>query len=517
MAAVMASVEEIEPLLAPYSSDIAIAAINTPQNVVISGKKDLVNQVGQTLAAKDIKVTPLSVSHAFHSPLMEPMLAEFLQVAQTVSYSPPTIPLISNVTGTISPAEITTPAYWCNHVMQAVRFKDSVEVLAQSGYNLFLEIGPRPTLSGMGKKCLPETEDQWLPSLKPGQNDWHQLLTSLGKLYTMGAAIDWPSFDQSYGQPRKKVPTFDIQPHRLAEVMLSSSATSAIANDSPFRQELLALPKDQQLAFLKETIQDLAGQILAGIHPTGSGTELQQHIPEDMLNRQFKLVDEWYRYFDVRLKEKISRLEAGQRVLDLCCGYGVAANTLADEFPDLEVIGVDLNPDADNAKKYFPKQELASWATLIAHDACDMASLDSNLIDFCYCMAGIAYVPDGLKMLQEIHRVLKPGAKAFLYVMRKDDDIAHDFTLEELTSVGQGANFVIHPFSEQTKGDWESGKIPKPYYIDGVILEMKKTADRLVFPFEFEGSSPSLQSPQMRTMESYYVAGHYRKIALPVA
>lgn len=515
MMAVMSAVEKLEPLIAPYGRDVAIAAINNPQNVVLSGTKEALQQIAQILTEQGIKQTTLAVSHAFHSPAMEPMIEAFHQIAAQVTYHPPQIDLISNVTGKLATHDITTPDYWCQHILQTVRFKDSVDTLHQEGYNTFLEIGPRPILSKMGQTCRPDNPGLWLPSLQPGQDDWQQLLTSLGELYVRGYTIHWQNFDQHLNQPRQAVPDFSNHQQRLAELLIAKQPQKASVTESqtPFREQLATLPKEQQLTFLRQTLRHVVGQVLAGIHPTGSGTDLQQHIPEDMLNRQFNLVDEWYRYFGVKLKDKIAQLDPGQTVLDLCCGYGVAATTLADEFPSLNVIGVDLNPDAEQVKKYITEtQRQTMRATLIAHDACDMNSLGNTSIDFCYCMAGIAYVPDGLQMLREIYRVLKPGGRAFLYMMRRDDDIAHDFSLDELIQSAVGGRFVVHPFSKETIADWESGKIPQPYYLDGVILEMIKTSDDLSFPFEFEGSSPSMKTTRPRSMETYYVAGHYQKI-----
>jgi ubiquinone/menaquinone biosynthesis C-methylase UbiE len=520
MLAVMDAVEKLEPLIAPYGRDVAIAAVNNPQNVVLSGRKEPLQHIAQILTEQGIKSTPLAVSHAFHSPSMEPMIEAFHQVAAQIQYAPPQIALISNVTGAIASTEVTTPDYWCQHVLQAVRFKDSVDTLHREGYNIFLEIGPRPILSKMGQKCRPENPGTWLPSLQPGQDDWQQLLTSLGELYVRGSTINWHNFDQGFNQPRQAVPDFANHQQRLAELLIAKQPQKAAVTEAqtPFREQLATLPKAQQIPFLKQTLRHVVGQVLAGIHPTGSGTDLQQHIPEDMLNRQFNLVDEWYRYFGVRLKDKIATLDPGQTVLDLCCGYGVAATTLADEFPSLNVVGVDLNPDAEQVKKYITEtQRQHMRATLIAHDACDMNSVASTSIDFCYCMAGIAYVPDGLQMLREIYRVLKPGARAFLYMMRRDDDIAHDFSLDELIQAAMGGSFVVHPFSKETIADWESGKIPQPYYLDGVILEMIKTSDELNFPFKFEGCSPSMKTTRPRSMETYYVAGHYQKVSQPVS
>lgn len=504
MIAVMATVDRLAVILQPYGEQVAIAAINSPQNVVISGRNAAILEITAILESKKIKVTPLAVSHAFHSPLMEPMIAEFAQVAAKVRYSSPEIPVVSNVSGTLVTEELTSAEHWCDHVCQPVQFAAGIKTLYQHGYELFLEVGPHSILLGMGQQCLPENVGVWLPSLRKGQVDWQQMLLSLGELYVQGVKVDWERFWKDYPQEQGG----------LVELLVKEkTAKVEDSGQSQWLQELASLPEAEQLTVLRQTLQQIVGEVLSGSHSTGSGTNLQQHIPEDMLNRPFQVVDEWFKYFGVELEEKISKLEKEETVLDLCCGYGIAANTLARKFSHLKIIGVDLHPDETQVRKYLslePKKSLP--AELIAHDACDMSSISKNSVSLCYCMAGIAYVPDGLRMLQETYRILKPGGKAFFYIMRRDDDIASDISLSEIAQSSQGGILTIHPFLDKTREDWESGIIPRPYYEDGVTLEIIKDAPELTFPFKFEGSSASLNSPQSRSMEAYYVAGRYSRL-----
>ncbi|NEQ66579.1 MAG: acyltransferase domain-containing protein, partial [Symploca sp. SIO2D2] len=161
-----------------------------------------------------IKTKQLQVSHAFHSPLMEPMLAEFEDMANQITYSQPRIPLISNVTGTKADKSIGTGKYWVNHVRQPVQFVQSMKTLHQEGYELFLEIGPKPILLGMGRQCLPEDLGVWLPSLRPGVDEWQQMLSSLGQLYVQGCKVDWLKFDQNYNREKVTLPTYPFQRER---------------------------------------------------------------------------------------------------------------------------------------------------------------------------------------------------------------------------------------------------------------------------------------------------------------
>ncbi|NER24034.1 MAG: SDR family NAD(P)-dependent oxidoreductase, partial [Symploca sp. SIO1C2] len=214
MVAVMVSCEKVNQLIAPYTEQVAIAAINGPVSTVISGAAEAVGTVKDSLEAEGIKTKQLQVSHAFHSPLMEPMLAEFEAVASQITYNQPQIPLISNVTGAIAPESIATASYWVNHVCQPVKFAQSMETLHQKGYEVFLEIGPKPILLAMAKQCLLEDVGVWLPSLRPGQQDWQQMLDSLAQLYVRGVKVDWLGFDNYYSCSKVVLPTYPWQRQR---------------------------------------------------------------------------------------------------------------------------------------------------------------------------------------------------------------------------------------------------------------------------------------------------------------
>ena len=214
MVAVMASEEKVNQLIAPYRKKVALAAINGPKSAVISGATAAIGTVRDSLESQGIKTKQLQVSHAFHSPLIEPMLAEFEAVAHQITYHQPTTPLISNVTGARADESIATASYWVHHVRQPVKFAQSMETLHQEGYEVFLEIGPKPILLGMARHCLPEEVGLWLPSLRPGQSDWQQMLHSLAKLYVRGVKVDWLGFERDYFRSKVVLPTYPFQRQR---------------------------------------------------------------------------------------------------------------------------------------------------------------------------------------------------------------------------------------------------------------------------------------------------------------
>ena len=214
MAVVFAGEAHVAAAIADRA-DVAIAALNGPRNTVISGRRIDVQAVLRRLEAERIHSRALSVSHAFHSPLMAPMLEAFTQAASNVRFSAPAIALISNVTGTRAVgAEIGQPAYWARHLREPVRFADGVRELSAMGCELFLELGPDPSLLAAGARCLPDGTGSWLPSLRRGKEDWPQLLESLGRLYKAGANIDWAAFDRPYTRARVSLPNYPFQRQR---------------------------------------------------------------------------------------------------------------------------------------------------------------------------------------------------------------------------------------------------------------------------------------------------------------
>ena len=216
MLSVLASVSQVEELIAPYEQ-MAIAAINGPQSVVVSGDGEEVEAIARQLQAQDIKHKKLTVSHAFHSPLMEPMLEDFVSVAKKVNYSLPKVSFISCLTGEPVDSEIASADYWVSHVQQPVKFAAGISTLQKQGHRLYIEIGPKPLLLGMTKQAIPlevQSQIHSLPSLRPGQADWPQLLQSLSQLYALGVDIDWAGFDEGYSRHKVMLPTYPFQRQR---------------------------------------------------------------------------------------------------------------------------------------------------------------------------------------------------------------------------------------------------------------------------------------------------------------
>ncbi|NEO73021.1 type I polyketide synthase [Moorena sp. SIO3H5] len=214
MVSVRASESSIREKIREYREEVAIAAINGEESVVISGATTAITEIVSNLESEGIKTKRLQVSHPFHSPLMAPMLAEFEQVANQVNYNQPKIGIISNVTGEKAEASIATGKYWVNHISQPVRFSQSIETLVEEGVEVFLEIGAQPILLGMGRSCVSTEEGVWLPSLRKGVDEWESMLCSVGKLYVEGGEVDWLGMERNYQRQKVVLPTYPFQRQR---------------------------------------------------------------------------------------------------------------------------------------------------------------------------------------------------------------------------------------------------------------------------------------------------------------
>ncbi len=214
MLAVMTDSERVDAAIADSSGDVSIAALNGPSSVVISGHVDAISSLEERFAAESVRTVSLTVSHAFHSPLMEPMLDEFERFASGIRFAMPKIDLVSNLNGELVAEEITTPRYWRDHVRKPVNFLAGMQALHSQDCETFLEISPKPVLLGMGRHCLSANAGVWLPSLRPGQSDWRQLTESLAAIYVRGAKVDWDRFERETGRRKVALPTYPFQRKR---------------------------------------------------------------------------------------------------------------------------------------------------------------------------------------------------------------------------------------------------------------------------------------------------------------
>ncbi|WP_372515930.1 type I polyketide synthase [Streptantibioticus silvisoli] len=214
MVAVEASEQDVAPLLASRGHEVALAAVNGPRSVVLSGDEAAVEEIAAGLAEQGHRTKRLRVSHAFHSPRMDAALEEFGAVARQVTAHPPRIAVVSNVTGRVATAEeLCSPEYWVRHLREAVRFADGLGWLAEHNVTRFLELGPDSSLTAMAQLCLPEdgVERVTVAALRKDRPEAACLLTAVGQVFVHGAAVEWPTVLGGRPATRVDLPTYAFQ------------------------------------------------------------------------------------------------------------------------------------------------------------------------------------------------------------------------------------------------------------------------------------------------------------------
>ncbi|HXP99692.1 MAG TPA: type I polyketide synthase, partial [Solirubrobacteraceae bacterium] len=220
MVAVQSSEQEARELLAGYEQQVALAAVNSPSAVVISGDEEAVLELAEVWRQRGAKTKRLQVSHAFHSPRMDGMLERFARVADGLSFSEPRIPIVSNLTGEpLSAAQACDPGYWVKQVRETVRFADSVRWLSEHGVASFLELGPDGVLSAMSADCRERyTEDGTTTAVSllrgNGMPESRSLLGALAAVWVHGADVDWSRAFEGSGARQVSLPTYAFRPER---------------------------------------------------------------------------------------------------------------------------------------------------------------------------------------------------------------------------------------------------------------------------------------------------------------
>ncbi|WP_189959863.1 type I polyketide synthase, partial [Streptomyces alanosinicus] len=215
MVSLQASEDEVLPLLTGREAEAGIAAVNGAEATVVAGTEAAVDEIAAHFRGLDRKATRLRVSHAFHSPLMEPMLAEFRSVAESLTYEAPRMTVVSALTGDhADAADLMTPDYWVRHVRHAVRFADGVRRVRAEGVGNWLELGPDGTLTALARAeagADPAERELFVPALRKDRDESGTLLYAVAALYTRGSDLRWPQVFTGTGARRVDLPTYAFQ------------------------------------------------------------------------------------------------------------------------------------------------------------------------------------------------------------------------------------------------------------------------------------------------------------------
>jgi len=393
MAAVLADVGVVRDAVAPYSATVAISAVNSPSHTTISGRAEHIDEILEALTRGGVESKPLRVSHAFHSPLIEPMTREFQGAFNDVDLAAPTIRLISNVSGAFVDREVMDPSYWVEHIREPVRFADGIRMARSHGCDVFLEIGPSPTLIGFARQTLEGDDVRFVTCLQRGKDDCQSMLSTLAELHVNGAFVDWRALDLERKPRKVTLPNYPFQRQRY-EIVAGPREAVADLNvavkyllECTDRSKLLAA--FQGAGGLSRHRAELAAGLLALIAENGDlPRSSERNVAADYYNALPQALSEvgaaargedtqgfltfgpfdevvpgfsWIRaVFDPNTPpEHISAcLEAQRRlrtslfrhvdfgsvkkVLDFGCGYGSDLVELAGKHPQLECFGYTI-------------------------------------------------------------------------------------------------------------------------------------------------------------------------------
>ncbi len=253
MAAILTARDTVEALL-EGQDDVQVATCNAPNNTVVSGTSEGIKAIIEKATAQDIESRMLTVSHAFHSNMMEPMLAAFKAVAESIEYHPATVDIVSAVSGLVNQGEMSSAKYWVEHVKRPVLFVDALSKLADQKVNVCLEIGPGSTLTGLANQILGTDKFRMTHTLRAKQDAARQFNMAAAQLYTWGVNIKWQAFDAPYGRQRVAVPSyaFDRKRYWLGDNdngMMSSAGGASMGQVTENLMNVLHSPMSEDYYF----------------------------------------------------------------------------------------------------------------------------------------------------------------------------------------------------------------------------------------------------------------------------
>jgi acyl transferase domain-containing protein/predicted O-methyltransferase YrrM/acyl carrier protein len=284
MASVFADEATVAAAIAPLADEIAIAAVNEPAQVVVSGRAHRIDALIDEFTSRGVRCRRLNVAHAFHSPLMDSVLEPFAEAAAAVSYGTAHTTMISCVSGEAAPpGEIGRAEYWTRHIREPVRFAAAARALYESGCRHVIEIGPSAALLAMAQHCVDDNEPDgaWLPSLRSERDDLEQMLDSLARLHVAGIDVDWAALDAAHARRRVLLPTYPFERERYWHV---ATAPSHVVPTSPAHEVTASVGELD--ASVRELLYEVVWQpasspaAVAWVEPAAIGAHLAPRLTE---------------------------------------------------------------------------------------------------------------------------------------------------------------------------------------------------------------------------------------------
>nr|BCB17027.1 modular polyketide synthase [Streptomyces nobilis] len=293
MLAVQAAEADVLPLLEGVEDRAGVAALNGPAQVVLSGDREVLAGLEETLRGEGRKVRWLKVSHAFHSPLMEPVLDDFRKVANGLTYQNPKLPVVSNLTGELAePAQLQDPEYWFRHVREAVRFHDGLTTLTAQGVSTLLELGPDSVLTAMAHDTVtdPDAQAGLVAAVRKDRPETDTFLAALARLHVRGVTVDWTRFFQPVEARRRvDLPTYAFQHEHYWLNPLEQSAVAAAGGADPVDARFWKAVEDEDLAALTGALEVDEEAPFRSVLPALTAWRRQRHEQSELDRRQYRI------------------------------------------------------------------------------------------------------------------------------------------------------------------------------------------------------------------------------------
>jgi myxalamid-type polyketide synthase MxaE and MxaD len=431
MVAVESDEAGVAEAIAAHAHDVSIAAVNAPSSIVLSGRRAALSKIVEDLQARGVDCRALNVSHAFHSPCMEPMLEQFAAAVGALELSPPGIPIVSNLTGALAGGEIATSGYWVEHVRGTVRFADAIRAARAAGCDTFIEVGPAPVLVGMGKASVDAPDVRWLPCLRKGEDDWHRLLHSLAGLYARGGVVDWEAFYACTGARDARLPGDRLEHERLGKV----PGVPQRASGPLHREGSVVGDYYDELTHTFKGFEGVSRQQQGDTGPILNFAPLPEPVEGFSWVRTLVSPQKYARHFEMvqraqrQTREVLFRnvdLQQCGRVLDFGCGYGSDVLTLGRRFPHLQLTGYTLSErQAEIGNRAADREGLRGRVSIHVRDSVADEFPAHNDLVFGFEVA--CHIQNKDALFDNIARNLRAGGHLLLadFISRAGFEIAH--------------------------------------------------------------------------------------------
>ncbi|WP_406239434.1 SDR family NAD(P)-dependent oxidoreductase [Nocardia sp. NBC_01009] len=426
MVAVQASEAEVLALLV---DGVGVAAVNGPDSVVVSGAEAAVLEIARGLREQGRRTKQLTVSHAFHSPLMTPMLDDFAAVAHSVSYAEPRIPIVSTLTGELADERLGSAEHWIDHVRDAVRFADGIQRLSELGVTRFVELGPAGGLTSLIEQSAGSTEFAMVSALKKGYVESTAIITALAEVEVSGGVVDWSAVLAGRGGRRVDLPTYAFQRQRfwLETDTLTGDVTSFGLEDAehPLLGAVVELPEDEGWVFTGRlslrTHPWLADHAVAGVVllPGTGFVELALRAADEV------------GCGGVRELTLVSPL-----VLPEHGAVSLQVRVSAADADGSHAISITSRGEGEGAQRVVHAQGSLSSVAAVPESLVQWPPADATTIDF-----------DGMyDRLSDMGYGYGPVFQGLRSAWRRGEEVFVEAVLPELTDTGAGADrFGIHP------------------------------------------------------------------------